>query len=129
MQVEWKFIKTCFQLKSAVHLGKSTNMGTWKHAVAAVFDDGRWTIINTFAYVEKVNFLQHIVLLRGSFCYVHRYNVIVLVGAVLECVPAAPQSSIGEVQLSPDDGQELSDFKLRGCAGSTSSDRSLGLWT
>ena len=47
---------------------------------------------------------------------------------LLQCVPAALKSSIGEGKLSPDDGQELSDVKLCGPAGSTSTDRGfLGL--
>lgn len=46
----------------------------------------------------------------------------------LQCAPAAPKSSIGEGKLSPDDGQELPDVKLRGRAGSPSTDRGfLGL--
>lgn len=48
---------------------------------------------------------------------------------LLRCASAAPRSSVGEVNLSPDDGQELPDLQLRGRAGSTSTDRRfLGLW-
>lgn len=48
---------------------------------------------------------------------------------LLRCVPAAPRSSVGEVNPSPDDGRELPDLQLCGRAGSTSTDRSfVGLW-
>ena len=49
---------------------------------------------------------------------------------LLQCVPAALKSSVGEGTRSPDDGQELPDVRLRGPAGSTSTDRGfLGLRT
>ena len=60
-----------------------------------------------------------------------RENVIVSAGPALVCVPAASQSS-GEApffQPSPDDGPQLPDIQLRGSAGPTSADRSLGLWS
>lgn len=48
---------------------------------------------------------------------------------LLRCVSAAPRSFAGEVNLSPDDGQELPELQLCGRAGSTSTDRSfVGLW-
>lgn len=48
---------------------------------------------------------------------------------LLPCVPTAPRSSAGEVNPSPDDGQDLPDFQLRGRAGFTSTHRSfVGLW-
>lgn len=43
---------------------------------------------------------------------------------LLRCSPAAPRSSVGDGNLSPDDGQELPELQLFGRAGCTTTDRS-----
>lgn len=133
-----------FQPKSAaVHPGKKTNMGRRNHAgLARLFmtrDEQKlmkshWRREAHFHPGRRAAYRQ-LPGLQGARTGSPRLprSVCRWVGGsdpgLLRCVSAAPRSSVGEVNLSPDDGQELPDLQLCGRAGCSSTDRSfMGLW-
>lgn len=127
---------TKLQPESAVHPGKSTNMGTWNHAGCARLRDGTWGNTKPTSEGQKSAFLNWILRsVAAAFPAVRSAEtelparVAGVDPGLLRCVPAAPRSSVREVNLSPDDGRGLPQLQLCGRAGPTSTARSfLGLW-